>query len=120
VTVANAQQSNERSVGDAPSRAGVWVNWALALLAVPGSAAVVIFQYVQILGTAACSDRSCAHLGPGPVGFVLVQYGAPAVAVAAVAVSFFTARQRWGILVPVCAWGLLAIAVAVLIVTFRN
>jgi hypothetical protein len=42
------------------------------------------------------------------------------VAVAAVAVSFFTARQRWGILVPVCAWGLLAIAVAVVIVTFRN
>ena len=54
------------------------------------------------------------------VGFVLVQYGAPAVAIVAVALSFFTARRRWGILVPVCAWGLLAIAVAVLIVTFRN
>jgi hypothetical protein len=120
VTVANARQSNERSDGDTPSRAGVVLNWTLVLLAVPGAAAVVILQYVEILGTAACSDGSCPHLGPGPVGFVLVQYGAPAVAVVAVALSFFTARRRRGILVPVCAWVLLAIAAAVVILSFRN
>ena len=34
--------------------------------------------------------------------------------------SFFTARRRWGFLVPVCTWALLAIAAAVLIITFRN
>jgi hypothetical protein len=120
VTVANARQPNEKSDGGAGSRAADWVNWALALLAIPGAVAVVILQYVPILGTAACSDGSCRHLGPGSVGFVLIQYGAPAVAVIAVVLSFFTARRRWGFLVPVCTWALLAIAAAVLIITFRN
>jgi hypothetical protein len=104
----------------APSTAAVWVNWALALLTIPGAIAVVVLQYVQILGTAGCSDRTCPHLGPSPVGFVIIQYGTPAVAVAAIVLSIFFAKRRFGFLVPVCAWTLLAVAVAVLIVTFRN
>jgi hypothetical protein len=67
VTVANARQPNEKSDGGAGSRAADWVNWALALLAIPGAVGAVILQYVPILGTAACSDGSCRHLGPGSV-----------------------------------------------------
>lgn len=99
--------------------AAVRVNWVLALLALLGAAAAVILQYVQILGSAGCSDQTC-HLGPGPVGFTLIQYGVPAVAVLGVAVSAFTAKRRWGILVPVFVWAVVAIAVVVLLFTFRH
>jgi hypothetical protein len=56
--------------------------------------------------------------GPGELGFTLIQYGAPAVAVVAVALSFFTARRRSGILVPVVAWLLLIAAFVVLVFSF--
>lgn len=103
-----------------PSVAAVWINWALALLTIPGAIAVVVLQYIQILGTAACSDRNCPHLGPGPVGFVIIQYGSPAVAAAAIVLSIFFAKRRFGFLVPVCAWTFLAVAAAVLIVAFQH
>ena len=93
-------------------------NWILALATIPGAVAVVVFLYVQILGTAGCNDQPCPRQGPGELGFTLIQYGAPVVAVAAVVLSFFTARRRGGILVPLVAWLLLIAAFVVLVFSF--
>src|SRR6185312_12636419 len=99
-------------------RAGHITNWALALATVPGAIAVVVFLYMQILGTAGCNKQPCPREGPGELGFTLIQYGAPAVAVVTVVLSFFTARRRNGILVPVVAWLLLIAAFVVLVFSF--
>jgi hypothetical protein len=99
-------------------RTGRITNWVLALATVPGAIAVVLFLYIQILGTAGCSDQTCPRQGPGELGFTLIQYGAPIVAAAAVALSFFTARRRGGILVPIVAWLLLIAAFVVLMFSF--
>ena len=45
-------------------------------------------------------------------------YGAPVVAAAAIALSFFTARRPRGVLVPLIAWAILVIAAAILALTF--
>jgi len=97
---------------------GRTANWVLALATVPGAIAVVVFLYMQILGTAGCNKQACPRQGPGELGFTLIQYGAPAVAVIAVVLSFFTARRRRGIVVPAVAWLLLIAAVAVLAFSF--
>ena len=94
------------------------VNWVLALATIPGAVAVVVFLYMQVLGTAGCNDQPCPRQGPGELGFTLIQYGAPVVAVVAVVLSFFTARSRGGIVVPVVAWLLLIAAFAVLAFSF--
>ena len=99
-------------------RAGHITNWLLAIATVPGAIAVVVFLYVQILGTAGCNHQPCPREGPGELGFTLIQYGAPVVAVVAVVLSFFTARRRGGLIVPVVAWLLLIAAFAVLAFSF--
>jgi hypothetical protein len=99
-------------------RTGRIVNWVLALATLPGAVVVVVFLYMQILGTAGCNHQPCPRQGPGEVGFTLIQYGAPIVAMVAVVLSFFTARRRGGILVPVVAWLLLIAAFAVLAFSF--
>ena len=99
-------------------RAGRVMNWIPALATIPGAIAVVVFLYMQILGTAGCNKQACPRQGPGELGFTLIQYGAPAVAVVAVILSFFTARRRGGIVVPVVAWLLLIAAVMVLAYSF--
>lgn len=99
-------------------RTGRIVNWVLALATLPAAVVVVVFLYLQILGTAGCSAQPCPREGPGELGFTLIQYGAPAVAVAAVVLSFFTARRRGGILVPLVAWVLLIAAFLVLVFSF--
>jgi hypothetical protein len=99
-------------------RAGRLTNWILALATVPGAVAVVLFLYMQILGSAGCSDQTCPRRGPGELGFTLIQYGVPVVAVVAVVLSFFTARRRGGILVPVVAWLVLIAAFVVLVFSF--
>ena len=58
------------------------------------------FAYLKVLGTAACTDKACGELGPGELGFGLILYGTPIVAVVGVLFSSFTARRRWGIVVP--------------------
>jgi hypothetical protein len=103
---------------DEVGRTGRITNWVLALATVPGAVAVVLFLYMQILGTAGCSDQTCPWQGPGELGFTLIQYGTPIVAVVAVGLSFFTARRRGGILVPVVAWLLLIAAFIVLVFSF--
>jgi hypothetical protein len=99
-------------------RTGRIVNWVLALAALPGAAAAVVFLYMQIFGSAGCSDQTCPRQGPNELGFTLIQYGVPALAVAAVVLSFFTARRRGGILVPVVAWLVIVAAFVVLIFSF--
>lgn len=103
----------------APSRnRGTVLNWIFALLTIPGALAVVAFSYLQVLSTASCAEGSCTKLGPGEFVFGLIMYGTPVVAVVAVALSFFTARQPRGFLVPAIAWGLLVIAAVILALTF--
>jgi hypothetical protein len=94
------------------------LNWVLAFLTLPAAAAVVGYAFLQVMGTAACSDRACPKLGPSDFVFGLITYGAPAVAVLAVLLSFFTARKPRGILVPVIAFVLLIVAAVVLFLTF--
>jgi hypothetical protein len=47
-------------------------------------------------------------------------YGAPIVALVAIVASIFTAKRRWGIVVPLCALALLIADVVVLAITFRQ
>jgi hypothetical protein len=112
VTAIDRRDTNEAG------RAGRITNWVLALATIPGAVAVVLFLYMQIMGTAGCNDQPCPRQGPGELGFTLIQYGAPIVAVVAVVLSFFTARRRGGILVPVVAWLLLIAAFVVLVFSF--
>jgi hypothetical protein len=107
--------------GDAPGRSrggSTVVNWVLAVLSVLAALAVVAFAYLKVLGTAACTDRICDDMGPGETVFGLILYGTPIVAVVALLLSFFTARRRMGIVVPLVAWAVVLAALIVLIVTF--
>jgi len=94
------------------------LNWVLAALAVVAAFAVVAFAYIQVLGTAACTDGACGGVGPSETVFGLILYGTPIVALVALLLSFFTARRRMGIVVPVISWVVVLAALAVLIVTF--
>ena len=95
-------------------------NWVLAGLTVPGAFVIVVYQYLQVLATAGCSERTCAKLGPSPFMFGLIEYGAPVVAVLAVVLSFMTARTRYGIVVPLFAWALLITGFVVLTFAFET
>ena len=114
VTAIDRQTTGTDEVG----RTGRIANWILALATLPGAVAVVVFAYMQVLGTAGCNDQPCSRQGPGELGFTLIEYGAPVVAVVAVALSFFTARRRRGVIVPVVAWLLLIAAFVVLAFSF--
>jgi hypothetical protein len=98
-------------------RVRLWVNWVLALLTVPGAAVVLIFALGAVMSTAACNDRQCPNLGPSGIGWGVLFYGAPVVALLAIVISFFTARRRWGIVVPLCGWALLIADIVILAVT---
>lgn len=88
-------------------RLRLWVNWVLALLTIPAAAVVLVFTLGAVMSTAACSDKECPNLGPDGIGFGVLFYGAPVLAALTIVVSFFTARRRWGIVVPLCALALL-------------
>lgn len=92
------------------------VNWVLGAATVPAAIAIIVLLYGQILGTAGCSSDSCPTLSQ--TSFTLIQYGVPAVAVLTVVASFFTARKRGGVIVPVAAWALLIIAAVILFTAF--
>jgi hypothetical protein len=96
------------------------VNWGLALSTIIGALLVEAYAFMRVMGTAGCSDRICAHEGPGDFGFGLIMYGAPVVAVATIAISWVTARRPRGWVVPAVAWALFIIAFIVLTVTFRS
>ena len=58
--------------------------------------------------------QSCPNLGHGGINFGVAFYGAPAVAGVVIIISFFTAKRRWGIVVPLCGWALLIADVALM------
>ena len=84
-----------------------WVNWGLALTTVPAAAIVMLFALGAVMSTDACSDRNCPNLGRGGIDFGVAFYGAPVVAVVVLAISFFTAKRRGPVGVPLCGWALL-------------
>ena len=102
---------------DRDKRVRLWVNWALALLTVVGAGIVMVFALVSVMSTAACSDKACPNLGPNGISFDTLFYGAPVVAGLAVIASFFTARRRWGFVIPVIAIALLIADIAILATT---
>ncbi|OBK35750.1 hypothetical protein A5658_01235 [Mycobacterium sp. 1245111.1] len=99
------------------SRLRLWLNWALAVLTVIGAGAAMAVALGAVMSTAACSDKACPNLGPHGISFDTLYYGAPAVAVITVVLSFFTARRRWGFVVPVVALALLIADMAIVAVT---
>jgi hypothetical protein len=103
------------SAGRTP-RARLWVNWALALLTGVGAGVVMAVALGAVMSTAACSDKACPNLGGG-INFDVLYYGAPAVAVVTIVLSIFTARRRWGLVVPVTALALLIADAAVIVTT---
>jgi hypothetical protein len=91
-----------------------WVNWGLALTTVPAAAIVMLFALGAVMSADGCSDRSCANLGRGGINSGVAFYGAPVVAFVVIVMSFFTARRRGGIVVPLCGWALLVADVALM------
>jgi hypothetical protein len=119
-------QTAEGAVGtvtvapDAPdghSRLRLWVNWVLALLTIPAAAVVLVFALGAVMSTAACNDKQCPNLGPSGIGFGVLFYGAPVVALTAIVITFFTARRRWGVAVPLTALALLIADIIVVATT---
>ena len=102
---------------DRSNRLRLWVNWVLALLTVVGAASVMVFSLAAVMSTAACSDKQCPNLGPSGISFNVLFYGAPVVAALTIVISFFTARRRWGFVVPVSALALLVADLTILAVT---
>jgi hypothetical protein len=102
---------------DRVKRVRMWVNWALALLTAIGAGIVMVVALGAVMSTAACSDKACPNLGPKGISFDTLFYGAPAVAAVTVVISFFTARRRWGFVVPVVAIALLIADIAILATT---
>jgi hypothetical protein len=98
----------------------LWVNWGLALSTVPAAAIVMLFALGAVMSSDDCSDRSCPNLGRGGIDFGVAFYGAPAVAFVAIVISFFTAKRRGGIVVPLCGWALLVADVAVMAATVAS
>lgn len=99
------------------NRRRLWLNWALALLTVIGAGAAMAVELGAVLSTAACSDKACPNLGPRGISFDTLYYGAPALAVVTIVASIFTARRRWGFVVPVTALALLGADMAILAIT---
>jgi hypothetical protein len=102
-----------------PGRVPAWVNWLLALLTVPGAGAVMVFAFVELMGTDRCASAPCRNQGPGGFFFDLLLWAPPVVALVTIAVSFYTATRARGILVPLCGLALLLADVAVLAFSFR-
>jgi hypothetical protein len=109
--------SAEPGDADRTKRRRLWLNWALALLTVVGAGVVMVVALGAVMSTAACSDKACPNLGPNGISFNALFYGAPVVAALTIVVSFFTARRRWGFVVPVAALALLIADIAILAIS---
>jgi hypothetical protein len=99
------------------NRRRLWLNWGLALLTAVAAGITMAVALGAVMSTAACSDKACPNLGPRGISFGMLYYGAPAVAVATILLSIFTARRRWGFVIPVTALALLIADIAILAVT---
>ncbi|HTY34305.1 hypothetical protein [Mycobacterium sp.] len=91
-----------------------WVNWGLALATVPAAAIVMLFALGAVMSTDGCSEHHCPNLGRGGIDFGVAFYGAPVVAFIVLVISFFTAKRRGGIAVPLAGWALLVVDVALM------
>lgn len=100
----------------AAGRVSILVNWVLALLTVPLAIAVVLVAIGGVMSIAGCSGPACT--APSSFWFGVLFYGAPVLSAATIVASFFTARRRWGIAVPLCALALLVIDGIVLVASF--
>ncbi|CAM4115495.1 hypothetical protein MB901379_04616 [Mycobacterium basiliense] len=107
--------SNGRRGGRGDGRARSRVNWVLAVATVPGATIVMLFALGAVMSTASCGASGCSNLGVG-IDFGFLFYGAPVVAVVAIAVSAFTAKRRGGIAVPLIGIALLVADVVLLAV----
>jgi hypothetical protein len=107
----------ESHAGGHGDRRRLWLNWGLALLTVVGAGVAMAVALGAVMSTAACSDKACPNLGPRGISFDTLYYGAPAVAVVTIVLSIFTARRRWGFVVPVTALALLVADMAILSIT---
>ncbi|MBI3212273.1 MAG: hypothetical protein HYZ38_00490 [Mycobacterium sp.] len=114
----NTSTTTDGAVSERLPAKSATTNWVLALLTLPAAAAVVGYAFVRVMGMAACTTATCPRMGPGELGFTAIVYGTPAVAIAAVLLSFVTARKPRGIAVPVIAWLLIIIAAAAILLTF--
>lgn len=94
--------------------AWLWINWGLALSTVPSAAIVMLFALGAVMSTDGCAASSCPNLGRGGIDFGIAFYGAPLVAFVVIVISFFTAKRRNGVVVPLCGWALLIIDVALM------
>ncbi|MFZ3269738.1 MAG: hypothetical protein WA285_14105 [Mycobacterium sp.] len=117
MTVNEGLDRETQSNAAGSSKRRLWVNWGLALLTVVGAVVVMAVALGSVMSTAACGDKQCPNLGPSGISFNVLFYGAPVVAAVTLVVSFFTARRRWGFVIPVSALALLVADVAVLVVT---
>jgi hypothetical protein len=91
-----------------------WVNWGLALSTVPAAAIVMLFALGAVMSTDGCAGRSCPELGHGGIDFGVAFYGAPVIAFVVILISFFTAKRRGGVAVPLLGWALLVLDVALM------
>jgi len=89
----------------------------LALSTVPAAAIVMLFALGAVMSTDGCTGRSCPNPGRGGIDFGVAFYGAPVVAFVVIVISFFTAKRRGGMVVPLAGWALLIIDVALMAVT---
>ena len=92
----------------------------MAVLTIAGAAVVMIFAIGGVMSTAGCSDQACPNMGPSGIWFAVLFYGAAVVAVLTIVVSFFTAKRRAGIVLPVIGWALLIADFVILTVAFGH
>jgi hypothetical protein len=112
-----ADSATEPAQGESRRHVWRWINWGLALTTVPAAAIVMLFALGAVMSTDGCSDRQCPNLGHGGIDFGVAFYGAPTVAMVVILISFFTAKRRGGIVVPLCGWALLVADVAIMAAT---
>ncbi|OHT86387.1 hypothetical protein BKG61_28245 [Mycobacterium syngnathidarum] len=99
-------------------RTRISMAWVLVVLTIPAAIAVFLYGMGAVMSMAGCTGEVCANKGPGEFWFGVLFYGAPVVPIVTIAISIFTARMRYGILVPIVGLALLAIDFAILALTF--
>ncbi|WP_118915728.1 hypothetical protein [Mycobacterium shigaense] len=103
-----------RSETDRNAQTWPWVNWGLALSTMPAAAIVMLFALGAVMSADGCTGGNCPNLGRGGIDFGIAFYGAPLVAFVIIVISFFTAKRRKGVVVPLCGWALLIADVALM------